>query len=122
MTDREILEYKTKYVHRIAENMNEEVATVLAYLSEATQTNGEGGTANEVMQATAMEKNRARLALLLLDVTNFVKKTRVDHSWVYSPTEDGEIALKHLLDGRLYPGRAIKIKAVLGMPSEPFVQ
>ena len=117
MTDEQVLELKTDYVNRIAKNMTEEVAIVLAYLSEAKKNGTEGGTANDVMQATAMEKNKARLALLLLDVTNFVQKVRVDHSWVYSLTDDGEVALKYLLDSKMYPGRAIKIEAILKAPS-----
>ena len=105
----EFNEYKIAYIYGMAKKMSEDVAVVLAYLSEAM-----GGTTGDIMKRTALEKNRARQALLLLDVTNFVQKVRVEHSWMYTISDEGRIALGYLLDEKLYPGRSIKVKAILG--------
>ena len=107
---------KDKLLSGIAAKMSENVAYILTYL----YCHKEGCTVAMTMADTKLEKNKTRLALLLLETTLCVEKQRQDRCWVYSITEIGQTVLRFLLDGTEYPGRKIKFRAMLQKSVEGF--
>ena len=107
---------RDKLLFGIAAKMSEDVAYVLTYL----YLRKEGGTVATTMADTKLDKNKTRLALLLLETTLLIEKRREDRCWIYSVTEDGKAALRFMLDDTEYPGRKIKLLAMLHKPVEGF--
>ena len=102
---------RAKLLRDITAKMSEEVALVLTYL----YINNDGRTVAETMADTKLDKNRTRLALILLDTVLLIEKSRIDRCLVYSITEDGKAALRFMLDETAYPGRKIKLFAILNI-------
>ena len=115
---RDAKEYRNKSISRMALQMNENTALILAYVykvckKESLERASRGVTINELVEGTRLNSTKIRRELEILTVTCFVSRVTESHEWRYFITEDGLDALTFMLGEYHFPGRKAKIMAII---------
>lgn len=113
--------YRNKQIEAISERMSEDAALILEFIRKATGKDNHGysgdeqlmTTMEEISERTSLNETRIRWELHTLVAIGFVIKDTNGKANRYSISESGVDALGYMLDEYTYPGRKIKIKAIL---------
>lgn len=118
---RDAKEYRNKLIGAVSERLSEDAALILEFIRKATGKDSysyssdemPATTMEEIAERTSLNETRIRWELHTLVAIGFVIKDTKRQANRYSISEDGVDAAGFLLDEYTYPGRKIKIKAIL---------
>ena len=117
---REVREYRTKHLNKIASRMPSDAALILAYIYKVCVKEGSSGkrSVTGVSVASMLEKTYVKSTMLwvclnLFEIVNFVWREKDGHSWMYFITEDGIDALSYMLSEQYFPGRKARIMSII---------
>ncbi len=118
---REVKQYRAKKIEAISGRLSKDAALVLEFIRKATGKDNYSysgdelptTTMEEIAERTSLNETRIRWELHTLVAIGFVIKDTKRQANRYSISEDGVDAAGFLLDEYTYPGRKIKIKAIL---------
>lgn len=117
----EVKQYRAQQIAAVSERMSENAALILEFIRKATGKDNyscsdavlKKTTMEEISERTSLNETRIRWELHTLVVVGFVIKDTNGKANRYSISESGVDALGYMLDEYTYPGRKIKIKAIL---------
>ena len=119
---REAKEYRKNILKRIAAKSSEDVTLVLKAISiESKKDNGisvqkhttEGVTIDKIIVRTMLSEATIRRQLDKLEFAELIRRKKIDRTWLYTITVEGEEAINFMDDEEIFPDRRAKINAIL---------